>query len=240
MNRRALLGIVALILFGAGGYFVVRQPPLGIGIIVLAAVAMHGATRNPDGSADAAPQREAPAPPEGYRDVSMPIEDILQSAGQLALVLLVVPIGVFILLYGLDAFFESFTGTAFLLALPVLLVAIILHELIHAIGWVVFGRFSWRAMSFGIDRATLSPYAHANVPMTANAYRIGAALPGILTGIVPLLYGLIVADGAITLLGAFMTSAAVGDLAVLWAIRAVPGSAEVLDHPTNAGCFVKM
>jgi len=179
--------------------------------------------------------------PEGYKDVSVPIIDILQGAQSLALILLIVPLITHIILNGFNSFIDTtFNLKTLLLAIPMFIAFIIAHELIHAIGWVIFGRFSPKHIKFGFDRATLSPYAHAKVSMRANAYRIGAALPGIITGLIPILYGISIADGASTLLGAIMTSSAVGDIYVLWVIRNVPNQAIVRDHPSQAGCFVKI
>ena len=179
--------------------------------------------------------------PEGYKDVSIAIEDLLIGAQRLALILFVVPPILHIILRGFDNFLSTtFNTNTLIFALPVIILFIIAHEIIHAIGWIVFGRFSPKHINFGIDRATLSPYAHAKIPMSANAYRIGAALPGIITGVFPIIYGLQTSNGAITLLGAFMTSSAVGDIYVLWVIREVKSDAIILDHPSQAGCFVKL
>jgi hypothetical protein len=177
--------------------------------------------------------------PSHWEDVSIPLTDLLQSAGRAALALLVVPLLLHVVLWGgRNLIAGIFRVEVLLLALPVTLAFIVLHEVIHMVGWKVFSGLPWKAFSFGFDRKTLSPYCHAHEPMRAWAYRIGAALPGRLAGVLPVLVGFLNADGAWTLLGAFMTSAAVGDLYVLTAIRSIPNSAQVIDHPENAGCYV--
>ncbi len=97
---------------------------------------------------------------------------------------------------------------------------------------------SWEHISFGVDRASLTPYTHIAAPMTARAYRIGAMTPGLLTGALPTLAAWVSGSGALSLIGALMSVGAVGDLIVLWVIRRVPGDTLVMDHPTNAGCWV--
>ena len=104
----------------------------------------------------------------------------------------------------------------------------------------MFGRLAWSDFNFGIDPATKSPYAHAHKPMSALAYRIGAIMPGIVVGILPLILALLTANAPMTLLFAFMTSASIGDFYVLWLIRELPNKIRVLDHPRNAGCIVIM
>jgi hypothetical protein len=74
--------------------------------------------------------------------------------------------------------------------------------------------------------------------MTARAYRVGGALPGVVTGLLPVLAGLALGQPVLLLVGAFFLMAAVGDLLILWAIRRVPAAAQVLDHPTLPGCLV--
>jgi hypothetical protein len=178
-------------------------------------------------------------PPEGYEDVSIPLTKIVREATILGIVMLVVPLLIYILIHGWGAFWATALGYDWLTALIAIVALIVIHELIHAVGWKVFGKLRWQDLTFGIDRKTLSPYCHAKVPMRADAYRIGAALPGILTGVVPAIIGIAQANAPLTLLAAFMISAAVGDLLVLWVIRDVPGDALVKDHPSNAGCYVK-
>ncbi|MBE0690578.1 MAG: DUF3267 domain-containing protein [Anaerolineae bacterium] len=119
-----------------------------------------------------------------------------------------------------------------------MLVGIVLHEGIHALGWKFFGNLRWRDLRFGVDRKTLSPYCHARVPMSARAYRIGALLPGILTGLLPTVAGIVLEHAFLTAIGAVLLSAAIGDLIVLWVLRTIPPDAHVLDHPSNAGCYV--
>ncbi len=182
-----------------------------------------------------------PVPPR-HKDVSVPLESIIQSAKWITLMLLLVPLAVYWLLHGFQHMFNFGMPRlqVVLILLAAFLMGIVIHEGLHAIGWMTFGRFSWREIRFGIDTKTLSPYTHAQVHMTATAYRIGAAIPGIITGLLPALVGIVLADGMVTLFGATMLSAAVGDVLVLWIIRDVPGNALVLDHPTQAGCMVKI
>lgn len=178
-------------------------------------------------------------PQPNWQDVSIPLEELMQTALRDAVLLLVVPLLIHLVMWGIgEPFAQILRGEVLLLALPTVLVFIVAHEIIHAVTWKFLSGLPWSQIQFGFDRATLSPYCHATSPMTARVYRIGAAMPGILTGLLPLVYGLVMASAPWTLLGAFMTSAAVGDLYVLRAIKDVPGHARVIDHPKNAGCYV--
>lgn len=182
---------------------------------------------------------EPPAVPPGARDVSIPLDAVLRLALLPALLLLALPLLLFALRWGGGPLWDSAAGLGGLArTLGGFTLLIVAHELVHTAGWVVCGRLPLRAIRFGLDAKTLSPYARALVPMRARAYRIGAALPLLLTGVLPWLVALARGDGLLALLGALLISGAVGDLLVLWAIRAVPADARVLDHPTSAGCYV--
>ena len=74
--------------------------------------------------------------------------------------------------------------------------------------------------------------------MRASAYRLSIILPGLLLGILPGILGIVWLSLPLVLWGLLMTTAAGVDLAVLLAIRQVPGAAWVRDHPTKAGCQV--
>jgi hypothetical protein len=169
------------------------------------------------------------------RDVSMPIDSLLKPAVALTIILLVLSLAPYVLLWGFAFNINTAEALLALLAIAFLIVA---HEALHAVGWILFGGVSVKSISFGVDRKTLSPYAHADVPMPATGYRIAVLLPGIVTGVLPVIIGTLIGHGWLTFVGAFMVTGAVGDLIVLWAIRAVPNSARVLDHPKNAGCYV--
>ncbi len=177
--------------------------------------------------------------PPGSRDVAIALPEVMRIGAKLALALIALPLVLFWLLYGFSYFTSTtFTNTFFLSLVPMFILLVVGHELLHAVGWMLAGRFSWRHIAFGLDRRTLSPYAHARVAMPVSAYRVGVVLPGIITGLLPVVIGLLARSGPLTLWGAFMLSSAVGDLIVLWVIRALPGTARVIDHPSKAGCIV--
>lgn len=176
-------------------------------------------------------------PPEQLRDVSIPIAEIATRALWAAVILMVAPLLLYVLIHGTPALF-IFNTADWLIGAVLLILLTIAHEAVHALGWMLFGGVRAQDIRFGIDRATLSPYAHAGVAMPVTAYRIGAVLPLIVTGIVPYLYGLFAHQGMWAILGAVLISGAVGDLVVLWVIRHIPDDALVLDHPKNAGCYV--
>lgn len=143
------------------------------------------------------------------------------------------------LLYGFKPFWSSISRADSGIFLPLFIALILAHEGAHAIGWKFAGQLDWSQFTFGFQWKTLSPYCHAKAPMPARAYRIGAILPSIVTGFLPWLMGLLRADAILAFTGALMIAVAFGDVMVVWIIRAVDSNAMVLDHASNAGCYVQ-
>lgn len=115
---------------------------------------------------------------------------------------------------------------------------VLVHELVHGLGWMLIGRKPPGAIRLGFQWKTLTPYAHVKEPVEVNAYRIGAFLPGLLLGILPYLLSLVTGDGSLLWFGILHTSAAGGDWLILWLLRGVKSGRLVEDHPSLAGCSV--
>ncbi len=246
MSKTTVWQLIGGGVFGIGVGWLLSRPqvfalPLLLMVAGTAIVALAGRKA---AAADAAAKRRTHgehAPPPGYRDVSIPMERINGPALWLSFVLLPLTLAPFVALYGSEQLVESgwpaeHTAFGVLIAVVVL---IVLHEVIHAVTWMIAGRVSWRNISFGFAWKALSPYAHVAVPIPARAYRVGTAMPGLVTGVVPAVVALLIASGPLMLVSAMLIAGAVGDAIVLWVIRAVPGDVLVLDHPSAAGCFVE-
>lgn len=115
---------------------------------------------------------------------------------------------------------------------------IIIHEAIHGFTWMKLGGISKDQIKYGFSWSSLTPYAHSKVPMKKSAYVIGAALPGIIMGVIPYIISLFIGNETLAFWGAFFTVVAAGDAMIIWLIRKVDSDALIEDHPTRAGCFV--
>lgn len=131
-----------------------------------------------------------------------------------------------------DAIVES---GAFLLAIGI---AVVAHEVLHAIGFRFFGAVPWAEVRLGFQWRTITPFARALVPVTARAYRWTAALPGLALGLLPLIAGVLLASPFASGFGVLMLAGAGGDAAIIWAMRRTPDDALVLDCPNALGCLV--
>lgn len=125
-----------------------------------------------------------------------------------------------------------------ILFLVLLVAGILAHEMLHGLTWKLAGGKSWSAIKFGVNWKALAPYAHCREPLEVNAYRWGAAMPGLLLGIIPFSVGLITGGGWYVVFGYIFTITAAGDMLILWLIRRVDAGTLVQDHPTLAGCEI--
>ena len=171
--------------------------------------------------------------------ISMAKANLLSIYFALPVVLLA---AIYLLIWEYDntmVFLSAFRTTPYLIWAIVCLVAgIIAHELIHGIVWMYFADKKNGHIKFGFNWITLTPYTHCTEPMDVTSYRLGAAAPGIILGIVPYLIGLVAGNPVITLFGLFFSFAASGDALILWILRKVEKGKLVEDHPTKAGCYV--
>jgi hypothetical protein len=142
---------------------------------------------------------------------------------------------VFVALHGADKLRPIWSAALLIL---LVLLGVVIHELIHGISWVIFGRKPFSAITFGFQWKTITPYAHLKEPVDVSAYRIGAFLPGFVLGILPYILSLVLGNGDLFWFSLVHTSAAGGDWLILWLIRHVKAGLQVEDHPTNAGCYV--
>jgi hypothetical protein len=133
---------------------------------------------------------------------------------------------------------DSFGSANILLLAMATAASIVIHELIHGVSWVFFGRKPLSVIKFGFQWKTFTPYAHIKEPLEVNAYRLGAFMPGLFLGILPFLASLMTGSGDLFWFSLLHTSAACGDWLVLWIIRGVKAGVLVEDHPSNAGCYV--
>lgn len=149
---------------------------------------------------------------------------------------------IYLFVWGFDstlAFLSSFESKPNVLwAIICMLAGIMAHELIHGIVWLYFAGKKNEHFKFGFNWKTLTPYAHCKEPMDVTSYRLGAAAPGLILGIVPYLIGLIAGNPIVTIFGLFFSMAASGDALILWILRNVEKGKQVEDHPTRVGCYI--
>ncbi len=170
----------------------------------------------------------------------MPMDKANLYSMALAMPAAAILVAAYILRWGGSAFQAGFDAlfANFLVFIVIFFLGVVVHEFIHGIAWMVFGRKPFVVIKFGFQFKTFTPYAHCTVPLPVNPYRWGAAMPGLLLGLLPALAGILNGNGVLLAFGLLFTVAAGGDMLILWLTRHVDGNKLVEDHPTNAGCYI--
>lgn len=160
----------------------------------------------------------------------------------LSLPFLILPamiIAAFYIIFGHNAFIKGiYNFFSFPEILFILVVGTILHELLHGITWWLFGDIHFKAIKYGFQIKSFTPYVYCRKPIRASSYRTGAMMPGLLLGFVPALIGLAAGDAWVMLFGVLFLSAAGGDFLILIMIKDVDRESLIEDHPDNVGCFI--
>lgn len=177
------------------------------------------------------------------REYTIPIESLNKIALLLLLPVAIVLLVPFVLINGFEA--VSLSGLTFkhvaggtLLFIAVFIAGGILHELLHGLTWSLFTNKGLKAISYGIKWEYLTPYCHCNEPLKKWHFMLGATMPFLVLGIVPLIWAYIGGSFKVWFFGYFFSMAALGDLAAVKLLWKLPSSAKIQDHPSEMGFIV--
>ena len=123
-----------------------------------------------------------------------------------------------------------------LVLLAVIVLGTVVHELIHGVTWMICTHSSFGHLSFGVLPGGV--YCHIDKPMTKRYYVIGALMPLLLMGVVPMVAAFFIGSFLWFLSALTFIVAAAGDMMIVWAIRKESVDTLVYDHPSEAGCLV--
>lgn len=118
----------------------------------------------------------------------------------------------YVSLYSLDQFltYADYLGEyGELLQFGAMAVAIVIHEGIHAISFMILGNLSWNQVEKQIavnPSGTYDPiqlYVYPGEPVSQRAYALGVAMPGIVLGVIPSVVGLVTGHAFVMAVGIF-------------------------------------
>lgn len=111
----------------------------------------------------------------------------------------------------------------YLLGLPV-------HEILHALGAIIFAGKKKSEISFGMHLKQMMLYCHINTPMKNSAYRGLLLLPVIVTGIIPLIISTFLGNIFLTLVFSLLVSGGAGDFIMFKSLLKHDKNSLILDH----------
>lgn len=118
------------------------------------------------------------------------------------------------------------------------IVGIVLHESFHAVGFFLFGKAAWDDVEFGLLPKHFVPYVHCKIPLAIRAYRIALLLPIAVTGILPLVIGMMIGKGILVFAAVLLMAGGIGDWLIFQRLRSFCADAQVEDHASAIGCIV--
>ncbi len=118
------------------------------------------------------------------------------------------------------------------------IVLIVLHELSHLIGFVLFGKVPWSSLNYGVNLKLGIAYATTHEHLRNKAMKRVLLLPFWTTGVLPTVIGLWMNHSLLVLLGAFLIAGAVGDFAMYKELRKVSNNAFIKDDPEHPKLYV--
>ncbi len=80
------------------------------------------------------------------------------------------------------------------LALLIMIIGIVIHELIHGVLWANYAKKGFKSIKFGIIMKMLTPYCHCKEPLKVKHYIVGAIMPAIILGIIPAIISIIIGN----------------------------------------------
>ena len=97
-------------------------------------------------------------------------------------------------------------------AAAIAIASAVVHELLHVVGWRLFGRVPWRSITFRPSWRKMGFVAHVDAPSD----RWSIALPALVMGVLPIAIGCATGRGLIVLWGLFFLLECFADLAELF------------------------
>ncbi len=170
--------------------------------------------------------------------------DLTISMGKANLYSILFLIPLFTIGFGLEYLINGHldvSGFNYIFLLIAFVVLTVVHELIHGFFWSLYTPNHFKEIEFGVLISSLTPYCTCLVPLKKNQYYIGAIMPFIILGVIPMIVGIAIDNINVLLLGILFAGAAMGDLMIIWRLlRYKSDSVEVtyMDHPTEAGGVV--
>ena len=130
-----------------------------------------------------------------------------------------------------------------LLFIVLFFVLIVAHELIHGLTWSLYAEHHFKDIEFGFMKEYLTPYCTCTTPLLKSHYIMGALMPCVVLGILPMAIGILLGSHFLFWTGIVMILAAGGDIMIvmkLLAYKSQSGAEEILiyDHPTEAGSVI--
>lgn len=137
----------------------------------------------------------------------------------------------FLLIEG--AYLLELSGIPFyIIFIAIIAISVVIHELLHGIGWAVASGKGWNVVRFNIS--AMMPSCACKVALEKKAYLIGVLTPFVVLGLGSILF-IFIYPGTISLLTMMVNFISAGaDLIIAFNVSKEK-DVLIVDHPTEAG-----
>ena len=118
------------------------------------------------------------------------------------------------------------------------IILIILHEVFHLIGFMIFGKVHYKELDYGVNLELGIAYATTAKPLHNKAMKKALLLPFWTTGVIPAIIGFYVDSTLLVLLGAVLIAGAVGDFYMYKELKKFPNDTLIKDDPKLPKLYV--
>jgi hypothetical protein len=119
------------------------------------------------------------------------------------------------------------------------LVAVVLHELIHGVIFAMYAKNGFRAVKFGFSKTMGSFYCHCKDPLKVKYYRRAGIAPLIVLGLIPLIFAMITGVHWIKTFGLLLSIGGFGDLLIWIKLLKFDSDLNIRDHPEKLGFIIE-
>jgi hypothetical protein len=120
----------------------------------------------------------------------------------------------------------------YILFLAIIAVSVVIHELLHGIGWAVASGKGWNVVRFNIS--AMMPSCACKAALEKKQYLIGVLSPFVLLGFGSVLF-ILIYPGTVSLLTMMVNFVAAGADLMIAVNVLKEGESLIVDHPTEAG-----
>ncbi len=152
---------------------------------------------------------------QGYRKTMLTVSIVWANVFAVILLLAVAAMGITLYFLKQGEIFGRLTILQTVILFLVFLALIVLHELIHGIGWSLSTKNGFKDIEFGVMLDSLTPYCTCSQPLGKGQYILGAVLPLVTLGILPMIAGILIGSFYTLMIGVMMTASAAGDILII-------------------------
>ena len=154
-------------------------------------------------------------------------------------VLMAIAFPLFVIAHPEQELFGS--GMDIVICLVAFVALICAHELIHGYTWSRFTPNGFKDVEFGVMWNALAPYCACNAPLKKGPYILGALMPLVTLGIIPLVVAFCIGSVPLLYIGALMVVGATGDILIVLKLldhKSTATDVLLYDHPTEGGSVI--